>query len=47
MKELQQSTVNNVVKPVSQATSSAMHKIGDLQVRGSNNQTIASKTLPE
>lgn len=35
MKELQQTTVNTVntvVKPVSQVTSNAMHKIGDLQV---------------
>lgn len=31
MKELQQTTVNNVIKPVSQATTHAMHKIEDLQ----------------
>ncbi|XP_017781714.1 PREDICTED: uncharacterized protein LOC108566375 isoform X2 [Nicrophorus vespilloides] len=31
MKEIQQSTVNNVVKPMSLATSNAMHKIGDFQ----------------
>lgn len=36
MKDLQQSTVNtvnSVVKPISQVTNSAKHKIGDLQVR--------------
>lgn len=32
MRELQQSTVNNVVRPVSHATEKAIHKIGDLQV---------------
>lgn len=31
MRELQQSTVNNVVKPMSNATEKAMHRIGDLQ----------------
>lgn len=35
----QQETVNSLVKPVSQATTNAMHKIGDLQVK------IAKKPL--
>lgn len=39
MKEFQQTTVNTVVKPMSQATSNAMHKIGDLQVSNSCNIT--------
>lgn len=43
MRELQQSTVNNVVRPVSNATEKAIHKIGDLQVRNSHNCIITVK----
>lgn len=43
MKEFQQNTVNSVVKPLSQATTNAKHKIGDLQVLGCLKNKIGFK----